>query len=158
MKILNRLLNIYILVVIVFLSYIIFVNYFEANMYNENSTGKYLKNYNNIAYVNGALDNYFSFYFKGDIESIKLCTVKDKVKSDKVYSDKTNEISDKKLNMFYIKDIQKRFGNVYIVNFYLNSEEDFCLEENLYKVIFKLNKTNSTFKVYYDGLVDKGEN
>ena len=51
MKKLNILLNIYILCVIVFFIYMLFVNFIEPNLYNKDSTGRNITNYNKIEYV-----------------------------------------------------------------------------------------------------------
>lgn len=157
MKKLNILLNIYILCVIIFFIYMLFVNFIEPNLYNRDSTGRNITNYNKIEYVDSSLNNYFNYYFDGDIESIKACNIKNNIMPDENYNEMISYIKDNSLDSIYIKSIQKKFGDIYIVTFYLNSDEEYCNENNLFKCIFKLNMSNSTFKVYYDGLVDKGE-
>lgn len=157
MKKLNIFLNIYIFIVVILNCYLIFTCFFEPYVYNENTTGRKISNYNNVEYVEGALNQYIAYYFDSNINSIKECTVESKRKSEEEYAQSMEYFKSKGYNKKYIKSIEKKFNGVYIINYYMNSDKEFCLNENLNKLIIKFEDSNHYFHVYYDSLSEKGE-
>ena len=158
MKKLNILLNIYVIIILFLNCCIIFSCCFEPYVYNnENITGKSINSYRNFEYVEGAFNKYMSYYFNRDINSLKICTVKNKIKNDEIYSKTINYIDSNKFNSLYIKSVEKKFNNVYIIYYYINSDTQYCNEKNINKLIIKLKGSNNHFLIYYDSLCEKGE-
>ena len=155
MKKINVVLNICLIFAILFFcSYFLFW-FIEPVMYNSESTGKYIENYEDMVYIESALKKYIGFYYGKDVESLKNCTAFNKVHNDNNYSDKFNIFENKIINELYITSVQKNFNDVYIINFNIDFDEDY-LNNNSYKVILKINKLKKSFKVYYDSIASKG--
>lgn len=153
MKIINRVLNIMIFLIITIVLVLGIINFIEPMMYNSDTMGSDIKNYDNYLTIDNVLKKYISYYQNSDIDSIKKCTPFNNIKSDETYN---KVISNIKVDSIIISDIKYSFYNVYIVEYSLNTNNyDKILDEpKTNKLIIKLNKLNNSFRVYFDSLVN----
>lgn len=155
MKIINILLNLFIIMFIVFGITTIIIYFAEPYMYNRMSTGTPIKNYNDMEYVYPALDKYINYYRENNIDSIKECTSNIYKKNEEVYKKGIENLDI--YNGIFIDSVQKCPFNVYIVQYYFNYDDKYNQKDNKNKLIIKINKTKKNFIVYYDSIVDMEE-
>lgn len=156
MKLLNKLLNIYIFLLILIISIYGFVYFLEPMLYTVNSKGKELENFEDYRYISDGLGQYLMYYKDNNIEALKKCTALFKRAEDYKYMDVCQNYIKDNYHYLQIKDIQKCYNNVYIIEYYINvdSNENLLNEPDIKKVIIKINKSKESFQIYYDSLLD----
>ena len=156
MKLLNKLLNIYIFLLILVIIMSGFIYFVEPMLYNTNSKGKQLENFEDYRYISEGLGQYLMYYKENDIDALKKCTSLFKRAEDSKYMDVCQNYIKNNYNSLQINNIEKCYNNVYIIEYYINvdNKDNLLNEPDTKKVIIKINKSKESFQIYYDSLLD----
>lgn len=156
MKILNKLLNIYLIILVIFICLYLIITFIQPVFYSANSKGKEFNDSSEYIYIYQSLYKYITYYKEQDIESLKKCTslLKRKNETDyiKVYDEKIKD----KFKGIEISNIEESFNNVYIIEYSINVDyNDITIAEpDTQKLIIRLDHIKRSFTVLYDSLIE----
>lgn len=154
----NKLLNFVIVFFAILLIILVVSSLFVPLLYNSNTKGKVIKDFSDYKYIEYSIKTYLDYYKNENIEALKSCTPLLRKKDDYIYEQAIENNIKSKNNTFFIKNIEAKWNNIYIIDYYYNIDfikDDFndnALKTN--RIVLKLYKSKGTFEVYYDSMVE----
>ncbi len=155
MKIVNKMLDCFILIIVLFIIIYTFLILVEPLFYNNNSTGKELDTFEKYTYIENSLNNYIDYYKTLEFESIRSCTTVLRRKSIDKYKKVYDDFIKDKIKSIEIHSVQNCFNNIYIIEYSFNTDYDQNISEtpDINKLIIKLK--DEKFIVLFDSLLNK---
>lgn len=154
MNFLNKFLNVILVFLITIIIFYLVFQFIEPVICNGNIKGKEEKKINTCYNIYRCVEKYIDLYNDEDIETLKKCNTKYNRKSDEKYKEVCGIVK-QTYNFLEISKVEKFFGNVFIVEYSLNTDFDTHIldERKCNKLVLKL--SNKRIKIFYDSLLDE---